>query len=280
LIEIDQALSALLSLINCDNTTKELEKFECTNFNEIIQQIVPPNIWKNDIYALCEKISTAAGDVSQRKIKYLVLQSYFFNSLSLYFDMMSTILSEFSHNFSSDLADFPLGLCVECKAAENEDGLTKVLQCLRDCFYFKKDPFFNSICDIENCDIKNLQAKIEFIFNLHKQIPLTTQFGQRVAFIPGDSDYNIFIGIEEGDFFFPTYEHRWDFEKMERVPHEVLLPVVIDESTGSILSPPQFFGQPKPEMAYIAFEDIYNDILENTEKSKQIIEKIYKQVED
>ncbi|MDR0632603.1 MAG: hypothetical protein LBF84_00470 [Holosporales bacterium] len=309
---IDTAICSILSLINYEEETAlsplpplpplppPPDYSSCSIF-ELVNSIRPYESWKNDVRDLCYAITAEnTGDVNntdnideqnlhKNKIKFFMLQYYFYESLCLCFSIMSNIFTKLE---GIGAGEAPLAsVCLTgtwrnalqaeslpCEEQKSNALLSQIFASLSQDFYFEGNLFWEMIKQSEENKTKKNEEEIQVIVDSHKEIPLKTQSGKLVGFIPGDQDYNVFVLEATGQFSFPTQKPLWTPQNMAYIMVDASVPVEIDHLTGVITSPQQFFGKQAPVVSYITYEDLYKGITKNTDKSASIIKKIYKQL--
>jgi hypothetical protein len=225
--------------------------------------------WQNSIGELCDALSADKQISYENKGLFFTAQYYFYESLCLYFAIISNIFTKLSNNASA-------GLCAVCK--NNAPQLAEVFRAISKDFHFENNLFLEKIKELEEGKTHQKQEKMRQIVDFYKEIPLKTQSGRFVGFIPEDQDYNVFVLEEDGRFHFHAPKSLWSPQEMAYITVGTNIPVEVDQLTGLITSPLQFFGKQAPVVSYITFEDLYTGIMSNTEKSASIIKKIHKQL--
>lgn len=244
----------------------------CQNIPEIIDILCPQENFLNNVNTFIDQIKSK-NNLLEEKIKYLSLQLYFFQNLSMYIKYIANIFYFFSTNQS-------LGICINCKNLNNEIEVHNSLNLVNEKISGSVDLLYNGILVLEEIKSNELSEYLVELINRNRQLPITTKSNQKVGMIPNNEWNDIFVETENGDFLFPTYKTVWNPISMKRDKVFTFEPVIIDKNTNTILSPQKFFGMQKPNIVYIRLEDLYQDINEQTEKSFEIIDKIYKQLDD
>jgi hypothetical protein len=238
------------------------------NIIPIIQLFIPPENWQTQTIELCNKINVLFEDNNfyefyEGKVNFLKTQSFFQKNISVYLKMLANIFSIFSKSKE-------LGLCRFYKDHRKEAKISEILEIISQKFSLSSNIYLDNIQKIEKMKIQIIQKEIENIYGKNDHLFLTTQSGNKVGFIIGDEAYNLFAETNDGNFEFLTY----DSDDLIKTPVE------IDEQTNLIISPEQFTGSFKPQFAYISLESVINEINKNLFKSREIIEKIDKQVKN